>query len=96
MILTKVTIGPPDGLVVTIAWKTNRSNGLVKNITDIFCVIFACCVDLYAHGKLVSIGFGTLMCMIFVGRIIAVFELLCKDKILLISGLKQPEKEPVA
>lgn len=88
MIHTRLIIAPPDGLVTTLAWKFDRSNGLFKNIMDTCCVVFACSVDLLAHGKLVSIGFGTLMSMLFVGRTIAVFDRFFKEKVLKASGLQ--------
>ena len=45
-------------------------------------------------GRITSVGLGTVLCMIFMGRVIAVFEHFCREKILAITGLtgKVPER----
>jgi len=86
----KVVASPPDSLAGVIGWRLKRGTGLGKNLLDASCVIFALAVDLLAQGKLVSIGIGTLLSMIFVGRVIAVFEFFFKKHLLRLAGMQNP------
>jgi uncharacterized membrane protein YczE len=45
---------------------------------DITCVIITCATGLIFSGKIIGIGIGTLMAMIGVGRVIAVFNKLTR------------------
>ena len=92
MLNMKVTAGPPDALAAAIGWRLKKGTGFGKNLLDSFCVLLALTVDLIAHGKLVSIGIGTVVSMICIGRVIAVFEHFCKDKLLRLSGMQQTAK----
>ncbi len=89
MINMRVVTSPPDGLVAAMAWKLKKNTGFGKNLLDAICVFIALVVDLLAHGKLVSIGFGTAMSMIFVGRAVAAFDHFFKEKMIRSAGLYQ-------
>jgi uncharacterized membrane protein YczE len=65
---------PGDGIVQTIADAVGKGNGLVKNCVDITCVCLTCVIGLLVTGRVVGIGIGTLLAMIGVGRVIAVFN----------------------
>ena len=55
---------------------------------DITCVVFSVIIGLVLKGKLVGIGIGTIIAMIGVGRVIAVFNhFTLKRQIQLIKGL---------
>ena len=69
---------PGDGIVQAIADLTQKPTGLIKNFVDIGCVGFTCVISLVFAGKIVGIGIGTLLAMIFVGRVIAVFNHITK------------------
>ena len=86
---------PSDGIVYAVSVAIGKSMGTTKNIIDAFCIIVAGAVDWIGTGKITSIGLGTVLCMIFMGRSIAVFEYFCKDKILHLIGLADqvPEKK---
>jgi uncharacterized membrane protein YczE len=71
---------PGDGIVQTIADVTHKDNGLIKNCVDITCVVITCAVGLIFSGKIIGIGIGTLMAMLGVGRVIAVFNKLTRKQ----------------
>jgi uncharacterized membrane protein YczE len=70
----RIVPNPGDGIVQTIADAVRKDNGFVKNCVDIICVIVTCATGLIFSGKIIGIGIGTLMAMIGVGRVIAVFN----------------------
>lgn len=71
---------PGDGIVQTIGDAVKKDNGLVKNCVDITCVAFTCIVSLIFAHRIIGIGVGTLVAMIGVGRVIAVFNRLTREK----------------
>jgi uncharacterized membrane protein YczE len=76
----RIVPNPGDGIVQTIADAVRKDNGFVKNCVDITCVIITCAAGLAFAGKIIGIGIGTLMAMLGVGRVIAVFNrLTCKQ-----------------
>jgi uncharacterized membrane protein YczE len=76
----RIVPNPGDGIVQTIADVTHKDNGFIKNCVDITCVIITCAVGLIFSGKIIGIGIGTLMAMIGVGRVIAVFNRLTRKQ----------------
>jgi uncharacterized membrane protein YczE len=76
----RIVPNPGDGIVQTIADAVGKDNGFVKNCVDITCVIVTCATGLIFSGKIIGIGIGTLMAMIGVGRVIAVFNKLTYKK----------------
>ena len=63
-----------DGVVQGAADFAARPVGLMKNCVDASCVVTAAALGLLADGRIVGIGVGTLCSMLFVGRVIAVFN----------------------
>lgn len=81
----KVVPNPGDGFVYAISEYTNIALGNTKNIVDISCAIISGIVGFIAKGKLLGVGIGTIIAMICVGRVIAIFNKLFKkdlDKII--------------
>jgi uncharacterized membrane protein YczE len=76
----RIVPNPGDGIVQTIADAVKKDNGFVKNCVDITCVIITCTTGLIFVGKIIGIGVGTLMAMIGVGRVIAVFNKLTRKQ----------------
>jgi uncharacterized membrane protein YczE len=70
----RIVPNPGDGIVQTIADAVRKDNGFVKNCVDITCVIITCVTGLIFSRKIIGIGIGTLMAMLGVGRVIAVFN----------------------
>lgn len=81
---------PGDGIVQAISDCCGKKVGTVKNILDSVCVIltlvFSAVCKIHILG--VGIGFGTIMAVIFVGRVVAVFNHFCRDRMLILSGLQ--------
>ena len=76
----KVVPNAADGLAHAIAEKTGKGLGLGKNILDISCAVAAVVIGIVFSGKIVGIGLGTLAAMLFVGRVIALFNKFFKEK----------------
>ena len=79
---------PGDGIVQTIAARAGRSGGLCKNCFDLGNVALTTAVGLLAVGWPVGIGLGTLLSMIGVGRVIALFNHFCFRSAAVLSGLQ--------
>ena len=78
---------PADGLAQTIGLVTQKGMGLGKNILDCSCVAISVVIGLVARGRLIGIGVGTIIAMIAVGRVIAIFNHVCKKKLCENAGL---------
>jgi uncharacterized membrane protein YczE len=76
----RIVPNPGDGIVQTIADAVGKDNGFVKNCVDITCVIITCATGLILSGKIIGIGIGTLLAMVGVGRVIAVFNKLTRKQ----------------
>jgi uncharacterized membrane protein YczE len=70
----RIVPNPGDGIVQTIADAYKKDTGFIKNCVDITCVIVTCAIGLLFAHRIIGIGLGTLMAMIGVGRVIAVFN----------------------
>ena len=98
IVLTGVGIGltlnvrlipnPGDGIVQALSDCCGRKVSTVKNLLDAFCVIITVVISMAFAGKLIGIGVGTILAVIFVGRTVAVYNCVCKDKVSKLSGLK--------
>lgn len=65
---------PGDGIVQTIAQAIDKSVGFTKNVFDLFCVCVTVCLGMVCSGGIVGIGIGTLIAVLGVGRVIALFH----------------------
>lgn len=79
---------PGDGIVQTLADFTEKSVGLAKNCFDALNICMAILLSLLWTGRLTSVGLGTICAVIGVGRGIALFNHLCKDKMTELSHVK--------
>ncbi len=77
---------PGDGIVQTLADFTGKSVGLAKNCFDALNIAVAILLGLLWTGHLTGVGVGTLCAVIGIGRVIALFNRLCKGRI---TGLAQ-------
>lgn len=78
---------PGDGIVQAIADYIGRPVGFTKNCFDVCNVALTACIGLVFAHKLVGIGLGTIIAVIGVGRIIAIFNRFFKDRISTAAGL---------
>ena len=61
--------------------------GVIKNCLDAVCVVISLALCLIAEGRLVGIGVGTILAAVGVGRIVALFNALFKEKMERAIGL---------
>lgn len=78
---------PGDGVVQAIADRIGKSIGFTKNCTDLFCVLTTLCICLIFSDRIVGIGLGTIVAMVGLGRIIAIFNHFTLQKTLALAGL---------
>ena len=72
---------PGDGFVQAVSMRIGKDLGTAKNLVDINCVIVSTLIGFAAAGRLVGVGLGTLIAMIGVGRVIALFNHLFQEKL---------------
>lgn len=78
---------PGDGLVQSCSDLFNKEVGLMKNIIDLINISIAVILGYAALGRLVSVGIGTVAAVLFVGRVISIFNRLTLKRLKKISGL---------
>ena len=88
MVDMRIIPNPPDGMAQAMSVAMKKNLGTAKNILDFCCVGIAAAVDLLFTGGFTSIGVGTVIAMVALGRIIALFNRLFKEKLLAVAGLK--------
>lgn len=80
---------PGDGVVQAISDCCGKPISIIKNLLDAACVVLTVIISLLMTGKIIGIGFGTIFAVIFVGRVVAVFNRFFRESILKIAGLKE-------
>lgn len=78
---------PADGLAHTIGEVSNKGMGIGKNIIDFSSVGISCLLGLIFTQKLPGIGIGTIIAMIGVGRVIAIFNYFFKAKMIVQANI---------
>lgn len=76
----KIVPNAADGLAHAIGAGMNKSFGFGKNILDLSCVTITIIIGFVFTGEIVGIGIGTLIAVLGVGRFIALFNMLFKNK----------------
>ncbi len=79
---------PADGLAQTIGLVFGKGMGLGKNVLDCSCVGISILIGLSARGQLIGIGVGTIIAMIAVGRVVALFNQFCEGWLCGLTGTK--------
>ena len=85
----RIVPNPGDGLVQGISDFFGLKTGLSKNIVDISCVILTLILSLLILHRVVGVGIGTLVAMLGIGRVVALFEMYCGDYL---KNIAQDEK----
>ena len=80
---------PGDGIVQAIADTVGKSVGLTKNCFDLFNITFTTCVGLIFAGEIIGIGVGTVLAVIGVGRVIAIFNHFLKERMGVLAGIEE-------
>ena len=77
----KLIANPADSFANIIGLKLGRGLGFGKNVFDVLFISVSALLGLIFRGKIMAIGIGTVCCMIFTGRAIAVFQHFFKKKL---------------
>lgn len=80
---------PGDGIVSAVAGGIRKELGLTKNLFDLGCVIVSILVGLLWGNPFLGIGLGTVISMFGVGRVIALFNHLCKASLQRAAGIRE-------
>ena len=73
---------PGDGIVQAISDKSGLSLGMSKNLFDGGSAVVAIILSLVLSGRIIGLGLGTAINVLFNGRAVALFTWLIKDKII--------------
>lgn len=78
---------PGDGIVQALAGRFNKSVGLTKNMFDCLSVCITLCIGLMFAHTILGIGIGTVIAVLGVGRVIALFHHMFESQIIeLVQG----------
>ncbi len=80
---------PGDGVVQALADLFHTKISTVKNILDAICVVSTIVLGFVFAREIIGIGIGTVLAVIFVGRVVAVGNHFLKEKIIRYSGLEE-------
>lgn len=72
---------PGDGIVQAVSDCSGKSVGTVKNMIDAGCVIITIIISLVLSGRITGIGFGTIFAVVFVGRVVSLFNHFFREKL---------------
>lgn len=78
---------PGDGIVNSISLRSGKELGFCKNCFDLGCVTCALVIGTLFGSPLLGIGLGTLLSMLGVGRVMAVWNRLMKARLLHLAGM---------
>jgi uncharacterized membrane protein YczE len=84
----RIVPNPGDGIVQTIADFTGKSVGFTKNCFDLCNVLLTTCVGLLFTQRIIGIGLGTVLAVVGVGRVIALFNHMTKKGLLRAAGME--------
>ena len=88
-LLMRVVPNPGDGIVQAIADCAHKRVGLVKNVFDLCNLALSASLGLLLTGGLVGAGVGSLLAMLGVGRVIAVWGRLTGKRLTRLAGLSE-------
>lgn len=72
---------PGDGIVQALAERFDKSVGITKNWFDCLNLSITLCISLFIAHKIVGVGIGTVIAVVGVGRVIALFHHIFESKI---------------
>ena len=77
-----ILLNPGDGIIEAISDRSGLSLGTSKNLFDGGSALIAVALGLILRGRLVGVGVGTVINVVFVGRVVALCTWLFKDKMM--------------
>ena len=84
----RLVANPADALAQTVGEVTKKGMGLGKNIIDFSAVGITLLIGLIAVHRPVGIGVGTVVAMIGIGRVVAIFNHFFKEKMNRAAGVE--------
>lgn len=72
---------PGDGFVQAVSMRIQKELGTTKNIVDVCCVVISLVIGFVTEGRLLGVGLGTAIAMVGVGRVIAAFNHLFRERL---------------
>lgn len=87
MVNMKLVPNPADALAATIGDKLGKSMGIGKNIFDVTCFCTSGIIGIVFTGHIIGLGIGTILAVIFTGRVIAVYNYFLKHSMQNIAGI---------
>lgn len=87
MVNMKLIPNPADALAATIGDKLGKGMGIGKNIFDFSCFCISGFIGLLFTKHIIGIGIGTILVVIFTGRVIAVYNYFLKFPMQNIAGI---------
>lgn len=79
---------PGDGIVEALARFLGKEIGLVKNLFDFFCMAVTFVLGLATGHFMCALGVGTLVGVVAVGRVMSLYNALCKKPLDKLMGLE--------
>ena len=83
----RIVPNPGDGIVQAIADRIGKSVGFTKNCFDLVNITITITLSLSLAGRLIGVGIGTVLAVIGVGRIIALFHHIAGRRLLALAGI---------
>lgn len=77
----QIVPNPGDGIVQALSILFKKSVGLTKNCFDCLNLCITLCLGLFFSHTIIGVGIGTVLAMLGVGRVIALFHHIFEDKI---------------
>ena len=85
----RVIPNPGDGIVQAIADFVGKPVGITKNCFDLFDVCLTAAICVVSGHRVIGIGLGTVIAVLGVGRVIALFNRLFMKKMDVLAGLER-------
>lgn len=77
----QIVPNPGDGIVQALAERFDKSVGITKNLFDCLNLSITLCISLFIAHQIVGVGIGTVIAVVGVGRVIALFNYIFESKI---------------
>lgn len=77
----QIVPNPGDGIVQALAERFDKSVGIAKNLFDCLNLSITLCISLFIAHQIVGVGIGTVIAVVGVGRVIALFHHIFESKI---------------
>ena len=84
----RIVPNPGDGIVQAIADTIRKPVGFTKNCFDLCNICITITVSLMFAHKLIGVGIGTVVAVLGVGRVIALFNKMCMKKMVTLAGVE--------